>query len=271
MIIPPAPPDRATAILPLGGRALDGAGAMIVAAFLAVARKYTGTNGFDVDVLDTTRRDYPRDASIHELFASHAAARPARIAIVHGDVSLTYGDLAERAGRLAATLRERGVRRHDRVALSIARVLEACPGLRVLNGYGPPENTTFSTTHHVSAPPSGRIPIGAPIANSTAHVVDLDGLPQPIGVPGELLVGGDGLADGYFGRPELDAAVFTTARFGAGDRHYRTGDLARRHPDGTIDLLGRLDDQVGARGLRAEPGEAERRPASITTTGRERS
>ena len=141
----------------------------------------------------------------------------------------------------------------------LAKAMETCPDLRIINGYGPTENTTFSTAQLIREPPTGRIPIGAPIANSTAVIVDLDGHPQPFGVPGELLVGGDGLSDGYLNRPELDVAAFTHDPFGLGERLYRTGDLARRLPTGAIDFLGRLDQQVKVRGFRVEPGEVEHR------------
>ncbi|GIJ48368.1 hypothetical protein Val02_52540 [Virgisporangium aliadipatigenens] len=136
----------------------------------------------------------------------------------------------------------------------IARAMRACPGLRVINGYGPTENTTFSATHLITAPPVERIPIGTPVTNSTAFVLDCDGRPQPVGVPGELLVGGDGLSDGYLNRPELEAERFVTHGNG---RLYRTGDLVAWRPDGTLDFLGRVDQQVKIRGFRVEPGEVE--------------
>ncbi|MET9337550.1 amino acid adenylation domain-containing protein [Nonomuraea sp. NPDC003804] len=94
------------------------------------------------------------------------------------------------------------------------------------------------------------VPIGSPIQNITLHVLDRHGAPVPVGVPGELHIGGVGVALGYHNRPEL-----TAARFAAG--RYRTGDAARWLPDGTIEFLGRLDDQVKLRGLRIEPGEIE--------------
>ncbi|MGK5519659.1 amino acid adenylation domain-containing protein [Micromonospora sp. URMC 107] len=136
-------------------------------------------------------------------------------------------------------------------------VLAACPGLRLVNGYGPTENTTFSTVYPVDRAHPARVPIGSPVPNSTAYVVDLDGHLQPVGVPGELLVGGDGVSLGYLRRPEQTARAFVPDRFGAGDRLYRTGDRARWLPDGNLDFLGRIDDQVKIRGFRVEPGEVE--------------
>ncbi|MGW4383544.1 amino acid adenylation domain-containing protein [Kitasatospora sp. NPDC004531] len=137
----------------------------------------------------------------------------------------------------------------------IDKLLAACPGLKVTNGYGPTENTTFSTTHPVARPLGERIPIGRPIANSTAYVVDPDGALQAVGVPGELLVGGDGLTAGYLGRPDLDERAFVPDPFGGGGRLYRTGDRVRLLPEGALEFLGRVDHQVKIRGFRVEPAE----------------
>jgi lichenysin synthetase B len=139
----------------------------------------------------------------------------------------------------------------------IAKVLDACPGLIVVNGYGPTENTTFSTTHRVTRADLKRIPIGQPIANSTAYILGPDDQLSPIGLPGELCLGGDGLARGYLNRPELTDSAFVPNPFVAGTRLYRTGDLARWRPDGTIEFLGRRDHQVKVRGVRVELGEIE--------------
>ncbi|MDE1376928.1 AMP-binding protein, partial [Bacillus licheniformis] len=101
------------------------------------------------------------------------------------------------------------------------------------------------------------IPIGRPIANSTAYIVNSRGRLQPMGVIGELCVGGDGLARGYFGRPELTKEKFVPNPFTPGERMYRTGDLARWLKDGSIEYIGRMDDQVKIRGYRIELGEIE--------------
>ncbi len=144
-------------------------------------------------------------------------------------------------------------------AHSVARVLEAGPPDRLLNGYGPTENTTFSTWHEVTgvAPGAVTVPIGRPIANSTAYIFDGQRHPVPVGVTGELYVGGDGLADGYWRQPELTAESFVTVHIGNGraERLYRTGDLARYLADGSIEWVGRVDDQVKIRGHRIEPAE----------------
>jgi amino acid adenylation domain-containing protein len=122
---------------------------------------------------------------------------------------------------------------------------------RLVNVYGPTETTVWSTAWEVPQHPR-RITVGRPIANTTVHVVDPHGAPQPIGVPGELLIGGAGVADGYLGRPELTAERFIDL---AGERVYRTGDVVRRLPDGTLEFFGRSDDQVKLRGHRIELGE----------------
>jgi amino acid adenylation domain-containing protein len=138
-----------------------------------------------------------------------------------------------------------------------AAAMDACPDSVFVNGYGPTENTTFSTTHRIIRRYSRRVPIGRPIANSTAWVLDLDGNCQPVGVPGELHVGGDGLCIGYVNRPELDEVAFARGGLGTPERLYRTGDLAYWMPDGTLEYLGRADEQVKISGYRVEPGEVE--------------
>ena len=140
----------------------------------------------------------------------------------------------------------------------INTALDACPELRIINGYGPTENTTFSTTHVIDRRYTDQIPIGRPIANSSAYVLDVDGKPQPVGVPGELYVGGDGVSDGYLNRPELTARAFVPDPFVPGGQLYRTGDTVCWLPDGTIEFRGRADNQVKIRGFRVEPGEVEK-------------
>ncbi|OLF10148.1 non-ribosomal peptide synthetase [Actinophytocola xinjiangensis] len=141
----------------------------------------------------------------------------------------------------------------------LATVRAACPGLVLTNGYGPTENTTFSTTHRVRPADleRGRIPIGVPLAHSTAHVLDRALNPLPPGAVGELCVGGDGVSAGYHRQPELTAQRFVTVPALPGERLYRTGDLVRELPDGTFDYLGRADDQVKISGFRIELGEVE--------------
>ncbi|SDH69933.1 non-ribosomal peptide synthetase [Nonomuraea jiangxiensis] len=123
------------------------------------------------------------------------------------------------------------------------------------NFYGPTETTIWSTAYRVPHSPATML-IGSPVANTTAYVVDQDLRPVPVGVPGELLLGGAGVTRGYHGRAALTAERFVPDPFGApGGRLYRTGDLARWRPDGSLECLGRLDDQVKVRGVRIELDE----------------
>jgi tyrocidine synthetase-3 len=170
------------------------------------------------------------------------------------------------------------------------------PGLNIINGYGPTENTTFSTTFLICREYSLNIPIGSPISNSTVYILNRYNQLTPIGVPGELWVSGDGVARGYLNNPELTGEKFFEVRGAASrfrkdfigpsfdslnrssglnvissrcrensqkvsgckrQRIYRTGDLARWEPEGNITFFGRLDHQVKIRGYRIEPGEID--------------
>ena len=162
----------------------------------------------------------------------------------------------------------------------VRRALDADPHLRLINGYGPTENTTFSCCHAVARADLERasIPIGIPISNSTAYVLDAAMRPAPVDVPGELYVGGDGVARGYLAAPALTAERFVPDPFAAdGSRLYRTGDRARWRETEVreeevrtffLEFLGRLDAQAKIRGHRVEPGEVEavlaRHPAVST-------
>jgi amino acid adenylation domain-containing protein len=130
-------------------------------------------------------------------------------------------------------------------------------GARLWNLYGPTESTIYSTGTQVRDP--AQISIGYPIANNQAYVLDSKLQPAPVGIAGELYIGGDGLARGYLNQPALTAERFVPDPYGKteGGRLYRTGDLVRRMPDGCIDFLGRLDNQVKLRGFRIELGEIE--------------
>lgn len=148
------------------------------------------------------------------------------------------------------------------------RAVRAAGGpVRMLNGYGPTENTTFTTTFDMArlAEDATAVPLGTPITNTSVRILDRHLRQVPIGVTGELYAGGDGLAVGYIGRPEITAERFVSNAWSdqAGARLYRTGDLARFTSDGTLEFLGRADDQVKIRGFRIEPGEIESALAAI--------
>ncbi|WP_051112543.1 non-ribosomal peptide synthetase [Nonomuraea coxensis] len=136
-----------------------------------------------------------------------------------------------------------------------ARLLDVAGEL--WNFYGPTETTIWSTAYRVPRSPAAML-IGGPLANTTAYVVDRELRPVPVGVPGELLLGGDGVTRGYHRRAALTAERFVPDPFGPpGGRLYRTGDLVRRHADGHLEYLGRIDHQVKIRGVRIEPDETQ--------------
>ena len=124
------------------------------------------------------------------------------------------------------------------------------------NMYGPTESTIWSTVHKVQRGAEA-VPIGRPIANTTTFIVDKQGNPLPVGVPGELLIGGTGVARGYRNRKDLTSERFVTCSFAPEERLYRTGDLVRYRSDGVIECLGRSDNQVKVRGFRVELEEVE--------------
>ncbi len=140
----------------------------------------------------------------------------------------------------------------------VQRFLQTLPHCQLINGYGPTENTTFTCCYAfpTGASPGASAPIGRPIANTQVYILDERMQPAPVGIAGELYAGGDGVARGYFNRPDLTAEKFITNPFGAG-RLYKTGDLVRWLPNGNIEFLGRIDQQVKLRGFRIELGEIE--------------
>ena len=147
----------------------------------------------------------------------------------------------------------------------VERIRQAVPSLRVLNHYGPTETTVGVLTYEVGAAGSerpagsGTVPLGRPLPNSRVYVLNGQGQPVPLGVAGEVFIGGSGVGRGYLNQPELTRERFVTDVFGGevGARMYRTGDLARYLPEGTLEFLGRVDHQVKIRGHRIELGEIE--------------
>jgi amino acid adenylation domain-containing protein len=147
---------------------------------------------------------------------------------------------------------------HVRVAV------ERLPGTELINGYGPTEVTTFSCCHRIRGKDLGdgkSIPIGRAIANTEIFILDERRSVAPVGVNGELYIGGEGVARGYLERPELTAERFVPNPYGRGygERAYRTGDIVRWQEDGNVEFLGRKDEQVKIRGHRIELGEIEAR------------
>ncbi|MFF9147368.1 amino acid adenylation domain-containing protein [Streptomyces sp. NPDC014861] len=142
--------------------------------------------------------------------------------------------------------------------------------VRVVNSYGPTETTIIATTAVLGDEDgTARPPIGRPIGATTVAVLDRHGGPVPPGTPGELVIGGAGVTDGYLGRPGATARAFVPDPDGPpGARRYRTGDLVRRRADGALEFLGRIDDQVKVRGYRVEPGEVEAALLTLPGVGR---
>ncbi|MFI7323058.1 amino acid adenylation domain-containing protein, partial [Streptomyces venezuelae] len=184
------------------------------------------------------------------------------VSVVHVTAGM-FRVLAEESPGCFAGLREVLTGGDVVPAGAVARVREACPGVAVRHLYGPTEITLCATTHLLppGAPMDGALPIGRPLPNRHAYVLDAFLRPVPPGTTGELYLAGTGLARGYLGRPGLSAGRFVACPFGdglgAGRRMYRTGDLVRWTADGELLFVGRADEQVKVRGFRVELGEVE--------------
>ncbi|MES2732836.1 MAG: amino acid adenylation domain-containing protein [Bacteroidota bacterium] len=139
----------------------------------------------------------------------------------------------------------------------IHRVRQAYPALTVINGYGPTENTTFSICYPIQADFAEEIPLGYPIANSQVYILDDLLRPVPMGIEGEIYLGGDGLARGYLNNPELTQQKFIAHPYAPGQRLYKTGDLGKWLEGGKVAFAGRRDSQLKIRGYRVEPAEIE--------------
>ena len=146
----------------------------------------------------------------------------------------------------------------ERLSVShINKLREANRSLNIINGYGPTENTTFTTTYKIDQIFETDIPIGTPVSNTRVYILDNNGGLSPIGFPGELCITGDGLAMGYLNHPSMTDEKFIPCPFEPGKKMYRTADITRLLPDGNIEFLGRSDNQVKIRGFRIECGEIE--------------
>jgi len=245
-----------------------------------VIRLVRGTEGLELCADDVLLQAAPLafDASTFEIWSTllnggrlvlyaDRAVEPERLArlIETEQVSvlwLTAGLFHQVLDRQPAALR--GLRRvlagGDVLSVSHVKALLESSATEVINGYGPTEGTTFSTCYRARDPQSlrGSVPIGRPLSNTHVYVLDEQLEPVPVGVAGELYVGGAGVARGYVGRGGLTAQRFVADVFArAGARMYRTGDRVRYRPDGNLDFIGRMDEQVKIRGYRIEPGEVE--------------
>ncbi|HLT27545.1 MAG TPA: amino acid adenylation domain-containing protein, partial [Zeimonas sp.] len=242
---------------------------------------------WNVDRIGMTERDrllqkttYTFDASVWEFFSPLAIGAPVTLARHGGERDAGY--LVEAVGThritilelvpsalralllepslpSCTTLRYVGVG-GEPLDWALVREFERClPGVTLGNYYGPTEASDVTTSIDVTGLPEapGPVPIGRPIANARVHVLDAALRPVPIGVIGELYIGGVGLARGYLNRPELTAERFVPNPFVPGERLYRTGDLVFWRPDGVVGFVGRTDHQVKLRGQRIELGEIE--------------
>jgi natural product biosynthesis luciferase-like monooxygenase protein/amino acid adenylation domain-containing protein len=206
------------------------------------------------DVRERSARDEARDAEKWSVPAQLARHKVTHLQCTPSMASML---LAQDEARAALGSLEKLMIGGEAFPPTLAAELQALTGAEIVNMYGPTETTIWSSTYHVNGD-AGSIPIGQPIANTEFYIVDRNLQPVPVGVPGELLIGGAGVVRGYYNRAELTAERFVPNRFRPdGGRLYRTGDLARFRGDGVVDFLGRIDHQVKIRGHRIELGEIE--------------
>ena len=209
-------------------------------------------HGGRIAIIDTETLLYPLRLA--------ASLRELKITTMFLSVAL-FNQVARDVPQAFATLRDLLVGGDVADPARMREVLEQGPPQRLLNVYGPTETTTFASWQRVSALPEEirTVPIGQPIANTRVYVLEPGGEPAPIGVTGEIYIGGTGLARGYLGRPQLTAERFVPDPFCVqpGARLYRTGDMARYRADGAVEFVGRRDRQVKVRGFRVELDEIE--------------
>ncbi|HZR42433.1 MAG TPA: amino acid adenylation domain-containing protein, partial [Ktedonobacteraceae bacterium] len=249
----------------------------------AICRLVLHTNYVQLGPSDTVAQvsNAAFDAATFEIWG--ALLQGARLVVITNDVALSPLDFATGLGQQGITTMFLTTALFNQLASSVPRafrslrhllfggeavdprwvkeVLNSDPPERLLHVYGPTESTTFASWFLVQDVPVGAttLPIGHPLSNTQIYVLDTRLQPVPVGIPGELYIGGDGLARGYLHQPALTAERFIPHPWSTepGQRLYRTGDLARYLPDGTIEFLGRLDRQVKIRGYRIELGEIE--------------
>jgi amino acid adenylation domain-containing protein len=249
----------------------------------AVSRLIVNTNYIKLERSDIVAQasTFSFDASTFEIWG--ALLNGARLALVPKDVILSPEDFASEISErkisvlFLTTAMFNQIAREVPDAFSLLRyllfggevvdttsvrtVVEAGPPQNLLHVYGPTESTTFTSWYQVENIPENAvtIPIGKPVSNTAIYILDSRLQPVPVGIVGELYIGGDGLAREYLNRPELTAEKFVIDPFSEkpGSCLYRTGDLARYLPDGNIEFKGRIDHQVKIRGYRIEPGEIE--------------
>ncbi|WP_338871405.1 amino acid adenylation domain-containing protein [Myxococcus stipitatus] len=213
------------------------------------------------------------DLSVFELFAT--LAHGGRVILVDSALHLTEQASAAtvtlintvpsaitellNAGGIPDTVRTINLAGEPLTQELVRRLHQETKAARVVNLYGPSETTTYSTFTPLPAEPSEPVSIGGPVANTQVYVLDPHLQPVPVGVRGELFIGGAGVARGYIERPSLTAERFLPDPFSheTGARMYRTGDHVRQRPDGTLEFLGRVDHQVKLRGFRIELGDIE--------------
>jgi amino acid adenylation domain-containing protein len=250
---------------------------------LAISRLLINTNYVHLDSTDVVAQasNVSFDAAVFEIWG--VLLHGARFSIITKDVVLSPRDFAAQIKQQGITTMFLTTALFNHLACDVPgafhnlrqllfggeavqpkwvkEVLRSGPPQRLLHMYGPTETATFASWYRVEnvEPNVLTIPIGRPITNTLIYVLDRNLQPVPIGVPGELYIGGSGLARGYLNQPELTAEKFIRDPFSreTGARLYRTGDLGRFLSDGNIEFLGRIDDQVKIRGFRIELGEIE--------------